>query len=195
MINAKNVRINRATLKKKIDTYKETIISLINSDKNIVKYTSPGFKETILMNAAAGGHESTCEALLKSRGTDINTQDIDGKTALMHAVRKNQHGAIELLLNRGSDITIKNNNKKTALDIAIEKLERYLNNEPSVDENINLFEKSPNIKATEKTIELLKTARMYLYIRVASWFLAAVLLVTLTGVGIHHYILEPRANA
>ncbi len=54
---------------------------------------------------------------------------------------------------------------------------------------------TPKIKATKETIRLLRDARMYLYIRRASWFLVAVLLVTLTGFGIHHYILEPRADA
>ncbi len=141
------------------------------------------------------GHTSILNLLLNTKGADINIQNKEGSTPLVVAAEKNHHGAIELLLNRGADITIKNNKKKTALDIAIEKLEKYLNNGTSVDKNISPSEKTLKIRVTKKIIELLKTARMYLYIRRALWALAAVLLLTLTGGGIHHYILEPRADA
>ncbi len=104
-------------------------------------------------------------------------------------------GALKELLRCGADITIKNNNKKTALDIAIEKLERYLNNETSSDNSINIFWENPNIKAAKKNIDLLKTARMYLYAKRALWFLVAVLLFALAGFSVHHYILEPRTDA
>ncbi len=180
----------------KIINLKKEIITLIDFDKNVIKYKAPNSKETLLISAAPLGLPEIIEHLL-NKGADIDAKDSNGCTPLMWAVRVDQHDSIELLLNCGANITVKNNNKKTALDIAIEKLERYLNNETSVDENINLFEKSPNIKATEKTIELLKTARMYLYITRSILVLFGVLFGVLLvlwlesiGWGINFYLSE-----
>ncbi len=171
-----------------INNLKEKIKDLIDLDKNIVNQRSPKFgNTTITIHAACLGYTDIIDTLSKRKRFNINIQDNLGNTPLITAALKNQHGAIELLLKHRADITIKNNNKKTALDIAIEKLEKLekcLENAPSVDEGFDKAVENPNIKATKETIRLLKAARNNLYIKRVFWLLAAVLLVTLTGWGI-----------
>ncbi len=180
----KNPQCDQQSFKNKISTLTNQIKDKINSDGNIIKYANPKSKKTILINAAFYGNKDIIEFLLE-KGADINAIDIWRRTALMNAIQERQYDTAKLLLNRGADITIEANGRykpfdgKTALDLANEML---------------IY--NPNDEATKEIIRLLKTARMYLYIKRAFWFLVAVFLLALTVWGYpYHYILEPRTDA
>ncbi len=56
--------------------------------------------------------------ILLINGARINSQDKQGRTALIMAAKNGRKEAVELLLNHNADIHIKGNDKKTALDLA-----------------------------------------------------------------------------
>lgn len=56
--------------------------------------------------------------LILEAGADIDAQDIDGMTALMHACRNGQINIVRFLLKSGADITIKDNDGYDAAAIA-----------------------------------------------------------------------------
>ena len=74
---------------------------------------------TLLMNAAINGYKNIVKILL-DRGTDINTTDNYGWTALMYAANGNTE-ITNLLLKRGAFITAKSMIGETALMFAITK--------------------------------------------------------------------------
>lgn len=49
---------------------------------------------------------------------ELNLQDANGDTALMHAVSNNRLELVDLLLNNGADHSIQNEDGNTALDLA-----------------------------------------------------------------------------
>lgn len=69
---------------------------------------------------AEKGDKKTIEELLHD-GTDINSNNDKGITALMYASQEGHKDIVELLLQKGADITLKNHEGKTALDIAKDK--------------------------------------------------------------------------
>ncbi len=171
------------------------IIKKITENEAVINAKNPtGLNKTILIKALNLELDKIINFLLSNRNINVNATDIYKNTALMWIASKPNPKYIKLLLNHGADVTMKNNAGQTALDIAIEIFKQYPDNEDTGNEE---FEASTDLKkaATKETIKLLKTARMYLYAKRALWFLVAVLLVTLTGLGVHHYILKPKANA
>lgn len=87
--------------------------------------------ETALMCACDNGYwcvrpkrvtyeDRSAEAarLILEAGADINAQDIDGMTALMHACRNGQINIVRFLLQSGADITIKDKEGNDAAAIA-----------------------------------------------------------------------------
>ncbi len=189
--NRRNARYNTTThkndisrtteLSSQINNLSKEIKSQIKTDRSIINYTSPSNNTPILINATHYGNKDIIKFLLE-QGANIDATDKNGNSSLMRAVQKLQYGIIKLLLEHGANPTIKNINGETAIDIANKKLTK-LNNEYSSDEDTKIIAKNPDIKATKETIRLLKDARRNLYIKRASWFLVAVLLVTLTGWG------------
>ncbi len=161
-------------LENNITIFKDQIINLINSDKNIINQTNnKGKNETFLIRAAASNQIDIIDILLK-KGANVNATDLYEQTPLMVAAMKDAHVAMALLLKHGADITRINNKGKTVLGM--------------VDTHLDA-----NKTATKKTIRLLKTALMYLYITRAALFLFGVLLVLWLesiGWGINFYLSE-----
>lgn len=65
-----------------------------------------------------GDRSAEAARLILEAGADINAQDIDGMTALMHACRNGQINIVRFLLQSGADITIKDNDGDDAAAIA-----------------------------------------------------------------------------
>ena len=79
---------------------------------------SPGLPETELVLAARGGDPQAIGTLLES---GLNTDQRTGQndwTPLMHAIHKNQKGAVAALLEGGADVNIQNERGLTALIMA-----------------------------------------------------------------------------
>ena len=57
------------------------------------------------MIASIKGYKELAELLIE-KGVDINLQDIDGWTALIHAKEEGNNEIIELLIEKGADPTI-----------------------------------------------------------------------------------------
>ena len=51
-----------------------------------------------------------------SAGADINKQDGDGNTALIHAAMEKSHGVCDYLISKGADVNIRNNGVGDYLD-------------------------------------------------------------------------------
>jgi hypothetical protein len=69
---------------------------------------------TPLMVAAANGHTSLIEALLRKKH-DANKTDGDGATALIYAARLGQAGSVRSLLKAAADLNIADSHGRTAL--------------------------------------------------------------------------------
>ncbi|MEM3364659.1 MAG: ankyrin repeat domain-containing protein [Candidatus Micrarchaeia archaeon] len=73
--------------------------------------------DAILLRAAAeNNYEKVVKAVLA--GANINAQDEDGNTPLMHAASNLREDIARFLLENGADINIKNKYNNTALKIA-----------------------------------------------------------------------------
>lgn len=59
--------------------------------------------------------KNTIDVLLAA-GADINKQDSDGNTALIHAAMEGSHGVTDYLVSRGADVNIRNNGGGDYLD-------------------------------------------------------------------------------
>lgn len=94
---------------------------LLDSNPNINITNSTG-KTALMISATtmdATGHPSDGAArMFIEYGANLNIQDNDGNTALIHAILHNNEPMVKLLLENGADLTIKNNAGQTALDIA-----------------------------------------------------------------------------
>lgn len=77
-------------------------------------------KPLTALGAASSVYGREVIPFLLARGADINRQDGDGMTALMHAVRKDFYYTIELLLDNGARTDLVNNEGKTALAMSIQ---------------------------------------------------------------------------
>ena len=73
-----------------------------------------------LLTVSAKGDLTTVKAMLNS-GTDPNTRDLDGVTALMYAARKDNVEIVKALLAKGADPNAKDNGGWTALMFAAKK--------------------------------------------------------------------------
>lgn len=95
---------------------------LVQFGKNSLKYDFS--KSTIFYNAATFKCFALCDILIES-GSNVNTQDDDGTTALINLFGENCMlgdedivESIQYLLARGVDVTIRDNKGLTALDRA-----------------------------------------------------------------------------
>ncbi|XP_069495205.1 M-phase phosphoprotein 8 isoform X2 [Ambystoma mexicanum] len=69
---------------------------------------------TLVMFAAAGGHDDILRLLVK-KGSKINSRQKNGTTALIHAAEKNFLTSAAILLDAGAYVNIQQNNGETAL--------------------------------------------------------------------------------
>jgi uncharacterized protein len=74
---------------------------------------------TALMEAARSGNKDTVAELLKSKEIQVNLQDRDGKTALMHAIEKQDLNSVKALMAAKAQLDLTADGK-TALMIAQE---------------------------------------------------------------------------
>ena len=90
----------------------EHLQMLIEHGMNVNETCSADMNHSLLIEAAFRGCDEAVDLLLKS-GADINAQDPDGYTALMHAYGKPEK--VKLLLARNPDLSIRNKNGKDVL--------------------------------------------------------------------------------
>ena len=69
-------------------------------------------------------HEAALQLLL-DQGAKANAQNIDGNTALINAVRSQQHSDVSLLLRKGAQPDIQNHKGENALMIAAERIDVF----------------------------------------------------------------------
>ncbi|XP_078723967.1 CARD- and ANK-domain containing inflammasome adapter protein-like [Lampetra fluviatilis] len=75
-------------------------------------------KETLLHLAAAQGHASLAEFLLK-KGAKFNMKDVNGRTALHAAAENGQDAVLRLLLSAGADVYTLDNKGENAAELAL----------------------------------------------------------------------------
>lgn len=80
--------------------------------------------ETALHQAAAYGTRQECEALLNTRGTDINAKDDWNATPLHYAASENKVEIVDLLLRRGASVNVRMTTGETPLGTALTRLQR-----------------------------------------------------------------------
>ncbi|EQC51587.1 ankyrin repeat domain-containing protein [Bacteriovorax sp. DB6_IX] len=72
---------------------------------------------TLLMDCAFEGQYELCKLLLEA-GADVNTQDKDGKSALIYAAREGHEAVVKILLRHGADKNLKDSKGMRAQDYA-----------------------------------------------------------------------------
>lgn len=92
----------------------EHLQMLIEHGMNVNETCSADMNHSLLIEAVFRGCDEAVDLLLKS-GADINAQDPDGYTALMHAYGKPEK--VKLLLARNPDLSIRNKNGDDALTL------------------------------------------------------------------------------
>lgn len=99
---------------------------LMRSKKESANLSNPG-GITPLMQAVMRTDPGKITKLIKD-GADIDAQDDEGMTALMHAVFHDYYDAAEILFKAGANLTIKNSVGISAVDIAEKRgLEDFVN--------------------------------------------------------------------
>ena len=86
-------------------------------DKNIDKDDAGNH---LLYSAAMNGREEIVKTLLKESKKEINTQNTEGKTALIIAAEYGYTNIVEILVENGADQTIKSKEGKVAFDYAVQ---------------------------------------------------------------------------
>jgi len=76
-------------------------------------------KINVLHIAATEGRETMCLYYLKS-GVDIDSQCVDGKTALIRACEAGHMNVVSVLIQFNPDVMLKDKRSKTCLDYALE---------------------------------------------------------------------------
>lgn len=92
---------------------------LIEHGMNVNENCSADMNHSLLIEAAFRGCDEAVDLLLKS-GADINAQDPDGYTALMHAYGKPEK--VKLLLACNPDLSLRNKNGDDALTLFRDKV-------------------------------------------------------------------------
>nr|XP_016848122.1 PREDICTED: M-phase phosphoprotein 8 isoform X1 [Anolis carolinensis] len=83
-----------------------------NEEYNLEQEDSSGM--TLVMLAAAGGHDDILRLLIK-KGAKVNCRQKNGTTALIHAAEKNNLTTVAILLEAGACMNLQQNNGETAL--------------------------------------------------------------------------------
>ncbi|XP_046577421.1 putative ankyrin repeat protein RF_0381 [Haliotis rubra] len=82
--------------------------------------------ETLLHSACGGGNVGILQYLLKHGVVDIDSQDVDGWTPVMHAVNAGHKDALAFLVEQGADLLLVNNDKETILHVGTVEIIKYL---------------------------------------------------------------------
>lgn len=77
------------------------------------------FHRTLLMVLGKGDKKDII-CFLAQAGVDVNQQDKEGKTALMHAVCQGNEKNVKALIEQGADLNLQDNKGKTALHYALD---------------------------------------------------------------------------
>ncbi|XP_038649451.1 2-5A-dependent ribonuclease-like [Scyliorhinus canicula] len=114
--------------------------------------------KTALIDAAVNGHEDIVAILLGEMRADVNALDNLGKTALLHALEKDNQAIVQILLEHGANVNTIDKNENTPLNIALTRntlqipvLEQLMQR----THNLNVRDndgKTPLILAVEKKI-------------------------------------------
>ena len=91
----------------------------------ISQYFSRYDDDEILIQSASNGH-SNCLKILLARGANINAQDEQGRTALMHAANNGRTHAVRILLEAGANVDMQDDNGDTALIHSIQHNFNYV---------------------------------------------------------------------
>ncbi len=115
------VRVTRATLKKR-SQYAIKALFLLGYccalSQGMAQAQSP-----LLNTAIRDGNQQQIKAML-AKGANINAQDADGTTPLMHAVVNAKADCVKLLLDKGADPNLSNKAGATALMWAVNDLKK-----------------------------------------------------------------------
>ncbi|CAD5216951.1 unnamed protein product [Bursaphelenchus okinawaensis] len=95
----------------------DLVKSVLNGyDGDVNKDLVDGTQQNALIVASKLGHIGLVDVLL-GRGVHINHQDVDGLTALSHAIINEQFSLASLLVNKKADINVVDNNGNTLLHL------------------------------------------------------------------------------
>ena len=123
-----------------IENKKEDVTFLLcdwNANE-LLNYSDPQTRETLLHRAALKGSSKTCSLLItKNSHLDIDAKSKNKSTALHCAVYSGDLETVRVLINAGASIKIKNDHKNTALSLA------RLHNHQDI---LTFLENAPNIK-------------------------------------------------
>ncbi len=141
-----------------IRKHENKIAEILKSDENIINQRSPkGYKEPLLVRAAALGNRNTINILLE-RNANVNATDIYGYTALMMAAKFLRFDIVELLLGSEANALITNTKGETALDLVNEDNDDEELEEAKVRAKIKIIrllgEDNPQAKAKHTAIPL-----------------------------------------
>ena len=75
-------------------------------------------RPTPLISAIHNDHQQCVNAWIEA-GADVNSEDVDGETALFIAIRKKQIATVKKLIEVGADVNIDNNDGITPLRVAV----------------------------------------------------------------------------
>ena len=89
-------------------------------DNNLDITDMRSFQQNALTFSVRYGNYNVVQHLIKENYFDINSLDDLGNTALITAVKYEQHDILNLLLDLGADPYITDDEGKTALDYAVE---------------------------------------------------------------------------
>lgn len=90
-----------------------------NSLPGLITYAKQKGWTGALHIAAQEGHEQILRELLQSGNMDVNQQDSDGRTPLLHAVMQNHEHVVRLLLTQGAQIGILDCDKRSGIHWAV----------------------------------------------------------------------------
>jgi ankyrin repeat protein len=76
--------------------------AFVQNGADVITCNSKGM--TALHQAAAVGRTDSCEVLLRSNSSLVHAEDVDGYTALMHAVRSGSVETVMVLQKHGADV-------------------------------------------------------------------------------------------
>ena len=115
----------------------DTVLDLITSARH-----DKGWISTLHI-AAQKGHERIVRVLLLSGGLDVNKQDSDRRTPLMHAVIENHESVVRLLLSYGARLGVFDCDGRSALHFAVLYrrlgiLQQFLRHRAESERNLDL---------------------------------------------------------
>ncbi|KAK6339219.1 hypothetical protein TWF718_008641 [Orbilia javanica] len=92
---------------------------LLKGDTTSINTSTNDYGRTPLMLAARNGHETVVEILLGTLHVNIDVRDVEGRTAMAHAVSEGHQRILELLIDAGADVNAVDNDAETTLRMAV----------------------------------------------------------------------------